>query len=294
VCQGGGIVEHADFRTGANVGAQMWALAVVMYRFGLVAMYALALCLPHAAGADILDSETWDNHVEQITELSNANQYRRTMNRGFDAMSAIGGGPSAANEMAGWKAALVVPSSSQHELNVFLAKAKVSSEDDRRALRTYMLQRFAAYPAEARQASPALEPRNVVDARIFALQTAYRLVRPESPTSGAATLLLSVALSRQMTQAFNAHHYTAQQKQDAHDYYVIIRAFIEPAVERIPEAGPIDANTRRSLTAFARAFLVKDTAIDPAIVPWDQLPCVGISAVECQVQTAIARSALSH
>jgi hypothetical protein len=69
-------------------------------------------------------------------------------------------------------------------------------------------------------------------------------VRPESPTSGAATLLLSVALSRQMTQAFNAHHYSMHRKQDALDYYVIIRSFIAPAVERIPEAGPIDANTR--------------------------------------------------
>ncbi len=36
--------------------------------------------------------------------------------------------------------------------------------------------------------------------------------------------LLSVALSRQMTEAFNAHSYTAQQKQDTHDYYVIVRA----------------------------------------------------------------------
>jgi hypothetical protein len=138
------------------------------------------------------------------------------MNRGFDAMSAIGGGggsgggPTAAQEIAAWKAALVLPpSSSHHELDVFLAGAKVSPEAERRALRTYMLQRFAAYPTEARQASPSLDPRSVVDARIFALQTAYRAVRPSSPTSGAATLLLSVALSRQMIEAFNAHNYTA-------------------------------------------------------------------------------------
>ncbi|MGD0476497.1 MAG: hypothetical protein ABSB70_25265 [Candidatus Velthaea sp.] len=38
-------------------------------------------------------------------------------------------------------------------MNVFLAKAQVPSANERRALRTYMLQRFAAYPAEARQAS---------------------------------------------------------------------------------------------------------------------------------------------
>jgi hypothetical protein len=75
---------------------------------------------------------------------------------------------------------------------------------------------------------------------------------------------------------------------------VIIRSFIAPAVERIPQAGPIDANTRRSLRAFARAFLIKDTAVDPERVSWDQLPCVGISTVECQVQTAMARSALSR
>jgi len=272
----------------------------LMRRLVLLAMCALTLCVPHAAGADILDSETWDNHVEQIQEMNTANQYRRTMNRGFDAMSAIGaggsgGGPSPAIEMGAWKAALVLPpSSSQHELDVFLAKARVPSANERRALRTYMLQRFAAYAAEARRASPALDPSSVVDARILALQTAYRTVRPESPTSGAATLLLSVALSRQMTQAFNAHHYSIQQKQDAHDYYVIIRSFILPAVQRIPQAGPIDANTRRSLRAFARAFLVKDTAVDPARVSWDELPCVGISTVECQVQTAIARSALSR
>jgi hypothetical protein len=81
------------------------------------------------------------------------------MNRGFDAMSTIGAGgsgrgPSPVREMGAWKAALVLPpSSSQHELNVFLAKAQVPSANERRALRTYMLQRFAAYPAEARQAS---------------------------------------------------------------------------------------------------------------------------------------------
>jgi hypothetical protein len=195
------------------------------------------------------------------------------MNRGFDAMSAIGsgsgsgGGPTAAQEMAAWRAALVLPpSSSHHELSVFLAGAKVPSEAERRALRTYMLQRFTAYPREARQASPALDPRSVVDARIFAVQTAYRAVRPGSPTSGAATLLLSVALSRQMTEAFTAHSYTAQQKQDAHDYYVIVRALIQPAVQHISGAGTLDANARRSLTAFARAFLLKDTAVDPASV----------------------------
>jgi hypothetical protein len=246
--------------------AETWELTKQMRRFALVAMCALALCVPRAVGADILDSETWDNHIEQFDEMSNANQFRRTMNRGFDAMSAIGGGssgsgPSAANEMAAWKAALVLPpSSSQHELGLFLAQAKVPSEGARRALRTYMLQRFAAYPAEARHASPALDPRNVVDARVFALKTAYRAVRPDSPTSGAATLLLSVALSRQMTDAFTAHHYSRQQKQDARDYYVIVRALIQPAVQQVPGAGAFDPNARRSLTAFARAFLLKDTA----------------------------------
>jgi hypothetical protein len=267
----------------------------------LIALFTLTLCWPHAATADLIDAEIFSNHVRQVQELNNETQLRRTMNRGFDALSAIGAGggsgdgPSAANEMAAWKAALVLPpSSSRHELNLFLGQAKVSSEDDRRALRTYMLQRFAAYPSEARQASPALDPRSVVDARIFALQMAYRAVRPDSPTSGAATLLLSVALSRQMTEAFNAHNYTAQQKQDARDYYVIIRAFIEPAVERLPEAGPINANTRQSLVAFARAFLVKDTAVDPATESWDQLPCVGISDFVCKIQTAMARSALPH
>ena len=196
--------------------------------------------------------------------------------------------------MGAWKAALVLPpSSSQHELDVFLAKARVPSANERRALRTYMLQRFAAYAAEARRASP---PRSEQRRRRADIGLANRVshVRPESPTSGAATLLLSVALSRQMTQAFNAHHYSIQQKQDAHDYYVIIRSFILPAVQRIPQAGPIDANTRRSLRAFARAFLVKDTAVDPARVSSDGLPCVGISTVECQIQTAIARSALSR
>ncbi len=60
-----------------------------------------------------------------------------------------------------------------------------------------------------------------------------------------------------------------------YDYYVIIRAFIVPAVQRIPQAGPIDANTCRSLRAFARAFLIKDTAVDLGKVSWDELPCVG-------------------
>ena len=238
---------------------------------------------------------TWSRSGVEHHQPIPAHHESRLRRHVRDRRRRFGGGPSPAIEMGAWKAALVLPpSSSQHELDVFLAKARVPSANERRALRTYMLQRFAAYATEARRASPALDPRSVVDARIFALQTAYRTVRPESPTSGAATLLLSVALSRQMTQAFNAHHYSIQQKQDAHDYYVIIRSFILPAVQRIPQAGPIDANTRRSLRAFARAFLVKDTAVDPARVSWDELPCVGISTVECQVQTAMARRALSR
>ena len=53
-------------------------------------------------------------------------------------------------------------------------------------------------------------------------------------------------------------------------------------------AGTLDANARRSLTAFARAFLLKDTAVDPAVVSWNQLPCVGIADLVCKVQTAMA------
>jgi hypothetical protein len=49
--------------------AETWELARQMRRFALVAMCVLALCVPRAAGADILDSETWDNHIEQVQQL---------------------------------------------------------------------------------------------------------------------------------------------------------------------------------------------------------------------------------
>jgi hypothetical protein len=121
---------------------------------------------------------------------------------------------------------------------------------------------YSEYPAETWELTKQMRRFALVPmcARVFALKTAYRAVRPDSPTSGAATLLLSVALSRQMTDAFTTHHYSRQQKQDARDYYVIVRALIQPAVQQVPGAGAFDPNARRSLTAFARAFLLKDTA----------------------------------
>jgi hypothetical protein len=51
------------------------ALMGLMRRLVLLAMCALTLCVPHAAGADILDSETWDNHVEQIQEFNTTPDY---------------------------------------------------------------------------------------------------------------------------------------------------------------------------------------------------------------------------
>jgi hypothetical protein len=45
---------------------------------------------------------------------------------------------------------------------------------------------------------------------------------------------------------------------------VIVRALIHSAVQQVPGAGTLDASARRSLAAFARAFVLKDTAVDPA------------------------------
>jgi hypothetical protein len=138
-----------------------------------------------------------------------------------------------------------------------------------------------------------LNPRNVADARLFALETAFRAVRPTDPMPFEATFLLDIGLSQQMTMAFTAHHISTRTKQDAIDYYVIVRATLLPAVPDTSEYRLADEAARRSLTATARSFFLRDAGVDPTTTPWQQLRCIGVSEVDCAVHLAMARSAIA-
>jgi hypothetical protein len=87
-----------------------------------------------------------------------------------------------------------------------------------------------------------LNPRNVADARLFALETAFRAVRPTDPMPFEATFLLDIGLSQQMTMAFTAHHISTRTKQDAIDYYVSFARRCCPPY-RTPRS--IDSPTKR-------------------------------------------------
>jgi hypothetical protein len=266
----------------------------------VVAMLGIAaLCSPIRVRADILDAEIWSNHIEEIQQINNLQQFRHTMNRGFDAMSVMvpGGGTDVqstaakiADEHARWNATLVLaPYSSRRELDVFLNQGGFSAEA-RRSVEGYLLRQFAAFPAKASAAS--FNPQNVADVRLFALETAYRIVRPDDTTPMPATMLIDIGLQRQMSEIYRTRGLSAQQKQDVRDYYVIARAVFLPALRGSREFLDTDVITRRSLIEIARAFVIRDAAVDPMSVSWSQLPCVGASAVECQVHMAMAKAAL--
>ena len=260
------------------------------------ALVAFGVAASAAARADILDAEDWSNHIEEINQINNTQQFRRTMNRGFDmmvGMGADGGGQSAADRIAQqtatWRATLVVPPAPPgSELQRFLAGVDPAG---RREVENYMRREFAAYPAAAAQAS--FDPANVLDARLFALQTAFRAVRPNEPTPLDATYLLHLALSQQMTMAFTTHKITTRTKQDARDYYIIARAILLPAVAGTPEGGLADEASRKALAEKARAFFLRDAGVDPMTVTWQQLPCIGVSQVDCAAHLAMARSAMA-
>ena len=99
---------------------------------GILVRLSLALIFiatTSAARADILDSETWDNRIEQVMQIQNDRQFRRTMHRGFDVMSTIGGSSGvderssvspSQQRTALWHMTLTVsPVYSRHELDVF-------------------------------------------------------------------------------------------------------------------------------------------------------------------------------
>ncbi len=246
------------------------------------------------ARADILDAEDWSNHIEEIQQINNTQQFRRTMNRGFDMMAGMGGGgdargPSAAQQMASWNATLVLPPAEPgSELRRFLATVAPSGYDE---IATYLRREFAAYPAAAAKAS--FNPQNVADARLFALETAFRAIRPNDPMPFEATFLLDIALSQQMTSIYIARQLTTREKQDTLDYYVIARALFLPAVLGAPAYALADETSRRSLAATARSFFLRDAGVDPKTVTWQQLPCVGISQVDCAAHLAMAQSAMA-
>jgi hypothetical protein len=106
------------------------------------------------ARADILDAKDWSNHIE-IQQINNGQQFRRTMNRGFDMMAGMAGGGNAgglssANSVAQWNATLVVPPAAPgSEVQRFLARVDSSG---RAELANYLQHEFAAYPAAATQA----------------------------------------------------------------------------------------------------------------------------------------------
>jgi len=248
-----------------------------------------------AARADILDAEDWSNHIEEIQQINDSQQLRRTMNRGFDAMAGMGGGgaggPSAADiaqQHAAWNATLVVPSAPPgSELQRFLARLDPAAKDQARA---YMLREFATFSTAAAQAS--LNPSNVADARVFALQTAFRAARPNEATSLAATMIVDLALTQQMAGVYTVRGLTTRQKQDTLDFYVIVRALLVSAVPGTPEYQLGDPASRAKIVAFARAFVQHDAGVDPSTVSWEQLPCIGSSTVDCEVHMAMARAAV--
>jgi hypothetical protein len=69
-----------------------------------------------------------------------------------------------------------------------------------------MLRAFASDPAAASQS--AFNPANVADACVFALQTACRAVRPSEATSFSATMIVDLALVRQMADVYTARGIT--------------------------------------------------------------------------------------
>jgi hypothetical protein len=108
---------------------------------------------------------------------------------------------------------------------------------------------FTSYPAAARRAS--FDPANVAHARLFALQAAFRAVRPNDALALESTRILSIALSQQMTGIYQQRGLTIRQKQDARDYYVIARALFLPAVPGTPESHVADPPSRQALVAKA-------------------------------------------
>jgi hypothetical protein len=260
------------------------------------ALVAFGAAGASAAFADILDAEDWSNHIEEIQQINNTQQLRRTMNRSFDMMAGMaaggGDGQSAADiaqQHAAWNATLSVsPAPPGSELQRFL---KGLDSEAKAQVRAYLLREFAAYPAAAAQA--AFNPANVADARVFALQTAFRAARPSEATSLAATMIVDLALTQQMAGIYTARGLTTQQKQETLDYYIIVRAVLLPAVPGTPEYQLGDAASRAKLTAFARAYVQHDAGVDPSTTSWDQLPCVGSTPVDCAAHMAMARSAMS-
>jgi len=265
-------------------------------RYGKIAcaLVAFAIAGASAARADILDAEDWSNHVEEINQIHDTQQFRRTMNRGFDMMAGMGGGAAGgaspadiAQQHAAWNATLVVPSAPPgSELQRFLAGVNSADRDQ---VRAYLLREFAAYPAAAAQAW--FNPANVADARVFTLQTAFRAVHPTDPTPMAATLIVHLGLTQQMAGVYTARGLTTRQKQDTLDFYVIVRALLLPAVPGTPEYQLGDAPSRAKLAAFARAFVLHDAGVDPT-TSWGQLPCIGVSSVDCATHLAMARAQL--
>jgi hypothetical protein len=135
------------------------------------------------------------------------------MNRGFDmmdGMSGDAGGPRATQQMANWGATLVVPAAAPgRELQRFVAQVDPSGRDK---VATYLRCEFAAYPAAAAKA--ALNPRNVADARLLTLETAFRAVHPNDSMPFEATFLLDIGFSQQMTGVYTARQLTMRQKQE--------------------------------------------------------------------------------
>jgi hypothetical protein len=214
------------------------------------------------------------------------------MNRGFDMMAGMGGdagGSSATQQMANWNATLVVPSAAPgSELQRFLAHVDPSGRDE---VATYLRREFAAYPAAAAKAS--LNPRNVADARLFALETAFRAVHPNDSMPFEATFLLDIGLSQQMTGVYSARQLTMRQKQETRDYYIIVRSMFLPAVAGTPEYQLGDRQSRAKIASLARTFVMHDAGIDPSTTSWRQLPCIGISQVDCDAHVAMARAAMT-
>jgi hypothetical protein len=256
------------------------------------ALIAFGVAGSTVARADILDAEDWSNHIEEIQQLQNTQQFRRTMNRGFDMMVGMGGNagrPSATQQMANWNATLVVPAAAPgSELQRFLAHVDPSGRDE---VAMYLRREFAAYPAAAAKA--ALNPRNVADARLFALETAFRAVHPNDSMPFEATFLLDIGLSQQMTGVYTVRQLTTRAKQDTLDYYIIVRSIFLPAVTGTLEYQLGDRQSRAKIGSLARTFVMHDAGIDPSTTSWRQLPCIGISQVDCDAHFAMARASMA-
>lgn len=256
------------------------------------ALIAFGVAGSTVARADIHDAEDWSNHIEQIQQLQNTQQFRRTMNRGFDMIAGMGsnaGGPTAAQQMANWNATLVVQAAPPgSELQRFLAHVDPFGRNE---VATYLRREFAAYPTAAAKA--ALNPRNVADARLFALETAFRAVHPNDSMPFEATFLLDVGFSQQMTGVYTARQLTMRQKQVTLDFYIIVRSLFLPAVTGTPEYRLGDGQSQAKIASLARTFVMHDAGVDPSTTSWRQLPCIGISQVDCDTHLAMARAAMA-